>query len=89
MEVIEITRGASFSTAQEIRPSRIRPQVKSVGHKGMTGNGQRRKTRISLPGKLAADLAAIDRNITEENKRILVIDMAAGTRNFVKIAPRA
>jgi hypothetical protein len=89
MEVVEI-KDATFSTAREIPPGRVRPQAKSVGHKGMTGNGQRKKTnKVSLPGKMAADLATADRNITEANKRMLVIDMAAGTRNFVKIASRA
>ena len=89
MEVVEITPGVSFESAVSLPNDRQRPVNKSVGRKGSTGNGTRKRARMTLPGKLAAELAKADQDITAANKRILVIDMAQGSRRFVKLSEYA
>jgi hypothetical protein len=70
MEVIEITEGASFAGAVELPNSTRRTTYKSVGGKG--GGTGSRKTGSVVPPVTAAGKKR-DREISEANRRVLVI----------------
>lgn len=87
MEIIEVVPGVKFEHPVELPSSSVRPSSKSVGHKS-SGNGTRKARNPLTPvvtGKLAAELAAEARKVTEANRMIMVVS-PAGKRTFVRLS---
>jgi len=85
MEIIEWKQGVSYAGAVEIPVSRARPVSKATANKA-SGNGTKKtKNTVLLTGRMAAEAAAADREITKANQRILVVS-PTGRKTFMKLS---
>lgn len=85
MEIVSITQGVTYPTAVEL-PSKKKRLVNGT-HKSSSGNsGSGKHThRITIPGKMHAELMIEAQRQTEANRKMLVLD-GTGKRRWVRLA---